>query len=227
MGKIIFNSNEEFLNYLNRNKIEELGRGSEGVCFASTDGNAIKVFGDEDTLYEPFDFLIERDVSSIILDTDINIKNFLFPTDLFIVNNIVRAYKTRKVKKNVFSEEDFLATIDYQRLIKAYYEFLGKVIEISKKDILLFDLPYNLLFDGNKLYAVDTLDYVRRNNPIKRNITLFHTAIESAINQDLKLHDIEEVSLTKNISIEEFFTTVNIRVETSSDYQYTKKYPYS
>ncbi len=227
MGKIIFNSNAEFLNYLNRNKKEELGRGSEGVCFASTDGNAIKVFGDEDTLYEPFDFSEERNDSSIILDTDIRIKNFLFPIDLYIVDNIVRAYKTRKVKKNIFNEEDFLTTINYQRLIKAYYEFLSKVIEISKKDILLFDLPYNLLFDGNKLYAVDTLDYEKRQNPLKKNLNLYHTAIESAINQDLKLHDIEEVPLTKNVSIEEFFTTVNTRVETSSDYQYTKKYPYS
>ena len=159
MNKLEFATKEEFKLYLKKNIVKRVGDGSEGTCFLLKDGSALKVYGDLDSDYEPYYHSKIDDIKleGIIMYNDVNIENFLFPEQLLLVAGKLRAYKTKFVANNRFGNYLSPQKIDFEKLIEAYYDFLEKTLIISKKSISYYDLPFNLIFNNKKLYAIDTI----------------------------------------------------------------------
>ena len=94
-------------------------------------------------------------------------------------------YRTRRVKKDLFSEEnlqslDNIIDLDFEKLAKAYYEMLTDIELLSDEKILIYELAYNLMFDGEKFTAIDTCGYKRVDyDPLQKNIESLNYAIES------------------------------------------------
>jgi len=214
---------EEFQKYIQSNKQKKLGEGSEGVCYEWKDGSACKIFGFEEEGYQPLDYPHpERSLSKIIMDSDIELDSYFFPTELITVQGDLRAYKTRKAPKKDYLGSNFDATeIDLTAFLDAYYDFLVQTVQLSQKNIIIYDLAFNLMYDGRGLSAIDTLDYYYGEDAMKKNLTSLEYAVEAVFNLPFILQDKPVPTIKKCGSIEEYLPKI---VEMTREEQKNKQY---
>ena len=155
----------------------KLKSGSEGTCYLGKDDKVYKIVeADNAHIF---------DVDSVITEDDLFLPSFAFPDELYAVDGKVMGYRTRRVKKDLFSEEnlqslDNIIDLDFEKLAKAYYEMLTDIELLSDEKILIYELAYNLMFDGEKFTAIDTCGYKRVDyDPLQKNIESLNYAIES------------------------------------------------
>lgn len=231
MNRIEYITQNELKAYMLKNVIKKLDSGNEGVCYLLRDGTVLKVYGNEINNFTPLDFskLDEINIEDIIMDPDVGIENFVFPTKIFLINRKIRAYKTRYIPNDLFKDYSYPEKIDFDKLISAYYDFLEKTFIISKKGIAYDDLATNLIFDNDKLYAIDTIHYQRKENPLQENIEALRFAITVAMNLYIYASSLSggtssSTSLVKfenTETIEEFITKVRqelSKVKNSNQY---------
>lgn len=234
MNKLEFATKEEFKLYLKKNIVKRVGDGSEGTCFLLKDGSALKVYGDLDSDYEPYYHSKIDDIKleGIIMYNDVNIENFLFPEQLLLVAGKLRAYKTKFVANNRFGNYLSPQKIDFEKLIEAYYDFLEKTLIISKKSISYYDLPFNLIFNNKKLYAIDTIEYIRKENVLEDSIKSLRNAISEELNYFIERASIlagnmlpeEKTVLKEGELIEEYVSRVRSELEKYIDpHQFIKR----
>lgn len=159
MNKIVnFNSEAEFVAYRKKKTFRELGSGSEGTCYLGKDGFAYKDLTDgfRSETYIPED---------VITTADYQNKSFAFPHVLFVVNGELMGYTTDAAKRNLtdynymfFNGVDH---IDFEKLYKAYEVMYADAVKLAEDGIGIYDLPYNVIFDGEKLLGIDTCGYYR------------------------------------------------------------------
>ena len=157
MNKIInFNSIKEFSAYRKSKANKELASGSEGTCYLGTDGF---VYKDLSSGLRTEDYILD----SIITSSDIENKSFAFPHVLFAVGDRLIGYTTDFVKKDYLNYNYLLDTgldeIDFDKLIEAYGIMLDDTIKLTEDGISIYDLSFNLMFDGERLIGVDTCSY--------------------------------------------------------------------
>ena len=159
MKKIVdFNSKNEFDIFFSKSICDFLGFGSEGSCYRGKDGKAYKCFDIDEELES------EYDVKKIITDADINTEAFAFPDTIFTVRGTLAGYTSKLISPNLFSNEflvkkNTISHINFNKLIKAYYEMIGDVDYLTSQGIKIYDLGFNLLYDSNRLYGIDTCSY--------------------------------------------------------------------
>lgn len=157
MNKLInFNSMNEFKAYRQSKATKALDSGSEGTCYLGRDGLVYKDLSDG---FRVEDYLLD----SIITSRDICNKSFAFPHVLFSVGDRLVGYTTDFVKKDFLNYNYLLETglgeIDFDKLIEAYNVMLEDTIKLAEDGISIYDLSFNLMFDGKKLVGVDTCSY--------------------------------------------------------------------
>lgn len=206
-------SNLEFKSFVNMIRLKIVGTGSEGVCFkSSVDGKAYKLFhiiSDENVGQE-------YDVNEIITTDDIKLESFAFPEELYVVDGIFKGYKSEYCNNNIFNDEFLseptnIVNINFKKLLKAYYKMKKDVIKLSSKNIRIYDLSYNLLFDGENLTGVDTCGYYKSENALEHNLSCLDSAITDMF--EFYFEDILKesgVDIDFNLSVEDLLKTLDL-----------------
>lgn len=171
MPIINFDSEQRKIIIKNWQHHQNVGKGTEADCYL--DGNDVyKVYNDNKK---------DHCINNIICKDDLNLEHILFPNEIFKCDNEVFATKTKYIQKNYFDKENlyFGNTPDLDKLKDALEPFIKDVYELSKNNIYAKDLSLNTMFDGENLYAIDTLSYEKVDyNPYEKNIELVKGIIE-------------------------------------------------
>lgn len=195
---ITFDTPEQFEKYISEKiLIKNLGYGTEGNCYLSAqDNNVYKIFHPN---YEQNAGVI-YDITKIITSKDLEINSFIFPDELYAVKKRMVGLKQKHIAPNLFNIEnisenpDSISQIDFNKLLNAYYIMLKDIEKLSAEKIQIYDLPYNLMFTGEKLFGIDTLGYTRvEYNPIKQNLVSLNLAITLLFHDWLDLAEENEL----------------------------------
>ncbi len=180
MAIIKFNCEWEAKLYLESHSLKLVGSGSEGTCYRGRDKKVYKCLN--------IDRRYPYEVDKIITESDVELDSFAFPDELYTVEDKLFGYRTEYVSRDYFSVDntydlDTIIDLDFEKLIKAYKRMLEDIKQLSKENILVYDLPLNLMFDGDKLIAIDTCAYKRvKKSPLEDNIKSLNRAIEIIFN---------------------------------------------
>lgn len=170
--------------------IVKLGTGAEGIAYLSLNDNCVyKVLTD---------FEYEDKVDDIITSSDIDLKYFLLPEDLYVCDNHLIAYKTKYISKNLFDKRKYnIKDINFDNLIIAYKNILKEVKLLSSNKIKTCDITFNLLFDGKDLYVIDTCGYRKVNKDINEIYRCNKLYLSEAIKDILSIYMRKDLSLDK------------------------------
>lgn len=187
-----FEFNEEVLNYINSNSKRKIGTGTEGYVFLTKDNDTIK-------------YIIKRHrilYNSEILTSKLSLKSFMFPTEIILNGDYVAGYKANYFSNDIFRNacnKEF----DLYNLLKARKEMIKDIKILSKEKYSINDLEYNLLFDGERLAAIDTLDY-KKNKRLILSDNIYK--LDKAIKYNLNMLDSRTI-LLNHLSVEEMINT--------------------
>lgn len=177
---IEFETKQQFLDFLTKRQIWStyLGCGTEASCYQSSlDSLVYKIRHNLDEFvwypleiedfYDPF----LPKPHEIITADDIKLDSFFFPITLFTHDNHLLGYTSKCAPENLFSRQNTyhiekLFNIDFNNVLNAYYLFLPEIEKLSKERIRIIDLPLNLGFDGNNLFAIDTWWYKKEKEDV-------------------------------------------------------------
>lgn len=160
----------------------ELGVGGEGISYLGYNGKVYKMF------YSA----TREDYRRIITTSEVDLEHFCFPEQMYIIRNRLAGYRTKYVKGDIMLNLESLlmgdnpGELDMITLCRAYDEILADIEELSKKQILMYDLAGNLIYDGNSFYAIDTCDYRYATNYteqeiLESNIRMLDDAVQSEL----------------------------------------------
>ena len=195
---IIFDTSEHFQKYISQKALTiDLGAGTEGKCFLSEPDNAVyKIFHPD---YERKTRGVYN-LNKIITSQDIDIASFIFPDELYAVKRRLVGLRQKYIESNLFGSENIFENkesiykIDFDKLLNAYYIMIKDIEKLSQEKIQIYDLPYNLMFTGDRLFGIDTLWYTKVDyNPIKENKTSLNLAITFLFHNWLELEETEEL----------------------------------
>ena len=98
-----------------------------------------------------------------------NSVNFLFPEEIYVSDNKIFASKTRYVEDKMSIKRVYAGVLpDIYKIKDALIQLINDIYVLSKNDILAIDMAWrNLLFDGENLYAIDTMNYIRNEKRFK------------------------------------------------------------
>lgn len=187
-----FNSREEMLTYINNlsNGFKEcLGKGSSALSYLGNDNQVYKIYN------------VFENVNLDIINSNLNLEYFIFPQEIYLVDNKLAGYQTKYIKDDILVNTKSLimkentGEIDYSKLREAYERFLLEIDMITEKGICLYDLIGNLLFDGENLYAIDVDDYkyveIDYHSLYQKNIEIVDKALEYELENYYKSLNLE------------------------------------
>lgn len=187
-----FNSYRDLHRYINPNFLEYVGEGSEGFCYR---------YGDS-FVYKEIDYSVcDKDyhIDEIIVADDCPNPSFIFPRMLFTVKNKLAGYICDYVPIDLFNlnvlRNGGISDINFDSLINAFCVFRNDLVELSNNGIKISNLPFNLLFDGEHLFAIDTCHYKRKSvNFLAKNLEELDEAIKVIFrfNVDVDLSSIDD-----------------------------------
>lgn len=208
MNNIInFNSKEELKRELEKNNLAYVGKGNNGVCFKSKrDGLAYKFVNTE--IYD-----IDYRVDDIITEKDIKLSSILFPKTLYTVNNELVYYTSNYISHDYFTSGEIgeeIFNIDIVKLYNAYMILYKDIYILSENNIVINDLITNIMFDGNKLYVVDTTGYYKSNkkNILEKNIKSLDESLKNEFNMFL-FYQSDNPKIDINLNIKEYLDEVD------------------
>lgn len=167
-----FASKNKFNMYLS--SLMYLGEGFQGICYLDSNTNqVIKVFHTyflrEPSLYNEEDILKFSHIKN---------NTILWPIDVITINNQVIGYITSyKKMNNLYKINPLLVNLDL--LTMAIYKASKDIKYVSDIGVRLYDVCYNILYKGGKMYIIDTLEYSFYNGNYQDNI--------KAIDKEIKL----------------------------------------
>ena len=164
-----FKTEKEVMMFIKENVIKKIASGYEGTAYLTKEGNVIKSM-----LYSDIPKKYNDD---IIMSDDIKLDSFIFPNELFILNDIVVGYSEDYFKNNIFTFKG-MDYIDIDKLSLARNKMIEDTKVLTDNGYYLYDIPGNILFDNNRLVAIDTLDYKKDNTiTLNKNIEIIDYAI--------------------------------------------------
>ena len=185
--------------------VAKIGEGSEGEAFLTQNNQVLKVndgFAPEE--------ILDSDKDKVIMAQDFDLESYLFPKQLYLCDGVVVGYLSNYFGKNIiqfhpsFSCHEF-KTIDYDKLLEAREKMIEDTRILSKEQINIYDLCFNLLFDGNKLGAIDTIGYYKDPNiTFDANVRRIDYSLANELNMHNGLYsDDPTVKFDPNIPLEE------------------------
>lgn len=164
-----FKSEKQLKIYLN--SLEFLGQGSQGVCYLDkTNNTVIKIF------HEFFEEGITSYKKEDILKfSNVKNKTFIWATDVIVLNDIVIGYTMPYISaRSLWEINPLLLNLD--TLTKGIKNTLQDFEILSKNNIVIYDIMYNILYKNGIFKVIDTLDYSYGVN-VKDNMRGFNLEI--------------------------------------------------
>ncbi len=190
----------------------KIGSGSEGVCYDHK-GYAYKILFDKKEINDTCGILdYMENPSNILTVEDVDLPSFAFPKEIYATKNWLLGYKSRLIKNDLFDVKNLnssndLTKINFNNLAHAYKVMLEDVDLLSKEKIKIYDLTFNLIFDGKKLTAIDTCGYERvKDDVMQDNRDCLATSIEDLFHV---ISDYEIKEQIKNDDIDSYLDRVN------------------
>lgn len=148
---IEFNEQEKQQLIKNCKKAKNVGEGSESICY-QIDDHVYKII--RSRFRTPYN-------ANKFYNDELDLESFLFPEEIYVSNNMIFATKTKYVENEMYRKRIFAGILpDINKIKEALPSFIKDFYTLSRNNVLAVDISWeNILFDGEKLYAIDTLHY--------------------------------------------------------------------
>lgn len=127
---------------------------------SGSEGRAFRI-GNE--IVKMYDKIPEISYQDVITIDDFNLKSFLFPKKLLLVDDKLVGYTTDYFPNDILTlvddNPDNIYEIDLDSLRRSREVFLKDLEVLTDAGIYTVDMPFNLLYDGKVLKAIDTAKY--------------------------------------------------------------------
>lgn len=201
---VSFNNKNNFDLYLKR--LFFLGMGSQGICYLDKKNKIVyKIFhgyfDDEDEGYTADD---------ILKFSGIRNNTFIWPNDVVYANGRIIGYTMPYVSSVNLCNTDLLST-NLNLLEKAIDKSYCDIEILTKNNVCLYDVMYNILYSNGKINVIDSMDYNFGNASLKENMAAFDAEIryflvdnyfDEFVNNDILLREMYHDK--KNVTSLEF-----------------------
>ena len=198
------NNKNNFDLYLKR--LFFLGMGSQGMCYLDKKNKIVyKIFhgyfDDEDEGYTADD---------ILKFSGIRNNTFIWPSDVVYANGRIIGYTMPYVSSVNLCNTDLLST-NLNLLEKAIDKSYCDIEILTKNNVCLYDVMYNILYSNGKINVIDSMEYNFGNASLKENMAAFDAEIryflvdnyfDEFVNNDILLREMYHD--TKNVTSLEF-----------------------
>lgn len=167
---VSFNNKNNFDLYLKR--LFFLGMGSQGICYLDKKNKIVyKIFhgyfDDEDEGYTADD---------ILKFSGIRNNTFIWPSDVVYANGRIIGYTMPYVSSVNLCDTDLLST-NLNLLEKAIDKSYCDIEILTKNNVCLYDVMYNILYSNGKINVIDSMEYNFGNASLKENMAAFDAEI--------------------------------------------------
>jgi hypothetical protein len=201
---VSFNNKNNFDLYLKR--LFFLGMGSQGICYLDKKNKIVyKIFhgyfDDEDEGYT---------VDDILKFSGIRNNTFIWPSDVVYANGRIIGYTMPYVSSVNLCDTDLLST-NLNLLEKAIDKSYCDIEMLTKNNVCLYDVMYNILYSNGKINVIDSMEYNFGNASLKENMAAFDAEIryflvdnyfDEFVNNDILLREMYHDK--KNVTSLEF-----------------------
>ena len=201
---VSFNNKNNFDLYLKR--LFFLGMGSQGMCYLDKKNKIVyKIFhgyfDDEDEGYT---------VDDILKFSGIKNNTFIWPSDVVYANGRIIGYTMPYVSSVNLCNTDLLST-NLNLLEKAIDKSYCDIEILTKNNVCLYDVMYNILYSNGKINVIDSMEYNFGNASLKENMAAFDAEIryflvdnyfDEFVNNDILLREMYHDK--KNVTSLEF-----------------------
>lgn len=201
---VSFNNKNNFDLYLKR--LFFLGMGSQGICYLDKKNKIVyKIFhgyfDDEDEGYTADD---------ILKFSGIRNNTFIWPSDVVYANGRIIGYTMPYVSSANLCDTDLLST-NLNLLEKAIDKSYCDIEILTKNNVYLYDVMYNILYSNGKINVIDSMEYNFGNASLKENMAAFDAEIryflvdnyfDEFVNNDILLREMYHDK--KNVTSLEF-----------------------
>ena len=201
---VSFNNKNNFDLYLKR--LFFLGMGSQGMCYLDKKNKIVyKIFhgyfDDEDEGYT---------VDDILKFSGIRNNTFIWPNDVVYANGRIIGYTMPYVASVNLCNTDLLST-NLNLLEKAIDKSYCDIEILTKNNVCLYDVMYNILYSNGKINVIDSMEYNFGNASLKENMAAFDAEIryflvdnyfDEFVNNDILLREMYHDK--KNVTSLEF-----------------------
>lgn len=201
---VSFNNKNNFDLYLKR--LFFLGMGSQGICYLDKKNKIVyKIFhgyfDDEDEGYTADD---------ILKFSGIRNNTFIWPSDVVYANGRIIGYTMPYVSSVNLCDTDLLST-NLNLLEKAIDKSYCDIEMLTKNNVCLYDVMYNILYSNGKINVIDSMEYNFGNASLKENMAAFDAEIryflvdnyfDEFVNNDILLREMYHDK--KNVTSLEF-----------------------
>lgn len=201
---VSFNNKNNFDLYLKR--LFFLGMGSQGICYLDKKNKIVyKIFhgyfDDEDEGYT---------VDDILKFSGIRNNTFIWPSDVVYANGRIIGYTMPYVSSVNLCDTDLLST-NLNLLEKAIDKSYCDIEILTKNNVCLYDVMYNILYSNGKINVIDSMEYNFGNASLKENMAAFDAEIryflvdnyfDEFVNNDILLREMYHDK--KNVTSLEF-----------------------
>lgn len=201
---VSFNNKNNFDLYLKR--LFFLGMGSQGICYLDKKNKIVyKIFhgyfDDEDEGYTADD---------ILKFSGIRNNTFIWPSDVVYANGRIIGYSMPYVSSVNLCNTDLLST-NLNLLEKAIDKSYCDIEILTKNNVCLYDVMYNILYSNGKINVIDSMEYNFGNASLKENMAAFDAEIryflvdnyfDEFVNNDILLREMYHDK--KNVTSLEF-----------------------
>lgn len=168
---VSFNNKNNFDLYLKR--LFFLGMGSQGICYLDKKNKIVyKIFhgyfDDEDEGYTADD---------ILKFSGIRNNTFIWPSDVVYANGRIIGYTIPYVSSVNLCDTDLLST-NLNLLEKAIDKSYCDIEILTKNNVCLYDVMYNILYSNGKINVIDSMEYNFGNASLKENMAAFDAEIK-------------------------------------------------
>lgn len=201
---VSFNNKNNFDLYLKR--LFFLGMGSQGICYLDKKNKIVyKIFhgyfDDEDEGYTADD---------ILKFSGIRNNTFIWHSDVVYANGRIIGYTMPYVSSVNLCDTDLLST-NLNLLEKAIDKSYCDIEILTKNNVCLYDVMYNILYSNGKINVIDSMEYNFGNATLKENMAAFDAEIryflvdnyfDEFVNNDILLREMYHDK--KNVTSLEF-----------------------
>lgn len=211
---------DRFLNYLSSLKF--LGVGSQGACYYDPKTNQVlkvfHIFFDDD-----YDDVISEDLTQF---SNITNSTFIWPIETIEYNDFVIGYTMKFVKSKSLYETNPLY-VNLNSFAKAINKSYKDIELLTKNDIKIYDIMYNILYSKGKINVIDTMEYSKRNVTLKENSVGFNLELkyflvdnlfDNFVNSDSFLRDLYD---SKDADALEFLNELKRKLSEYVGYEIT------
>lgn len=220
-----FNSELALKKYLE--KCKEIGFGAQGVVYRDKK-QTIKVFHQFFDKYED-DYVWKKE--DILKFGNFQNETYIFPLDILSIENEIIGEISKYVTGNNLDKINPLS-IDIDIFIKAVSNCLIDIRKISEHQIVSYDTVYNTMYNGKKIYIIDTTEYTHVDFPINEilqinqnnfNMAIMYFLIDSYFDEFIENDKLlNEMYMNKDINILEFLKMYKSKLSEAVGYEIIK-----